>query len=156
VEALALITGTFTATGNVCVVAALVSQGGAHSAQHHPRVGPEGLFFVVLDTHKRGRYPRAAHAGATIYHYGWVRSETQMNLKTSATHKFWDDMLCRKPTILKSTGHLKRIYRNHPGSCKRGCRRLVVFSSRSAIPALAPGEKTSAHDVVGKDLWPAV
>jgi len=29
--------------------------------------------------------------GATIYHYGWVRSESQMDLKTSATHKFWDD-----------------------------------------------------------------
>jgi hypothetical protein len=27
----------------------------------------------------------------TIFHYGWVRSETQMNLKTAATHKFWDD-----------------------------------------------------------------
>jgi len=56
-----------------------------------PAWGPEGLFFIVLDAHKRGRYPRAAHTGATIYHYGWVRSESQMNLKTSATHKFWDD-----------------------------------------------------------------
>ena len=26
-----------------------------------PAWGPEGLFFVVLETHKRGRYPRAAH-----------------------------------------------------------------------------------------------
>jgi hypothetical protein len=56
-----------------------------------PAWGPEGLFFVVLDTHKRGRYPRAAHAGATIYHYGWVRSEAQMNLKSNAIQKFWDD-----------------------------------------------------------------
>jgi hypothetical protein len=55
-----------------------------------PAWGPEGLFFIVLDTHKRGRYPRAASSGATIYHYGWIRSETQMDLKTSATHKFWD------------------------------------------------------------------
>jgi hypothetical protein len=56
-----------------------------------PAWGPEGLFFIVLDGHKKGRYPRAAHTGATIYHYGWVRSETQMNLKTTATHKYWDD-----------------------------------------------------------------
>jgi glycosyltransferase involved in cell wall biosynthesis len=56
-----------------------------------PAWGPEGLFFVVLDEHKKGRYPRAAHTGATIYHYGWARSETQMNLKTTATHKYWDD-----------------------------------------------------------------
>ena len=56
-----------------------------------PAWGPEGLFFIVLDTHKRGRYPRAAHTGATIYHYGWVRSEAQMNLKSATVHKYWDD-----------------------------------------------------------------
>ena len=56
-----------------------------------PAWGPEGLFFIVLDSHKRGRYPRAAHTGATIYHYGWVRSEAQMNLKAAAVHKYWDE-----------------------------------------------------------------
>ena len=56
-----------------------------------PAWGPEGLFFIVLEKHKKGRYPRAAHTGATIYHYGWVRSETQMHLKASAVHKYWDD-----------------------------------------------------------------
>lgn len=54
-----------------------------------PTWGPEGLFFIVLDTHKRGRYPRAAHTGATIYHYGWVRSEAQMNSKLASVEKFW-------------------------------------------------------------------
>ncbi len=56
-----------------------------------PAWGPEGLFFVVQDTHRRGRYPRAAHTGATVYHYGWVRSETQMNLKTAAVQKYWQN-----------------------------------------------------------------
>ena len=56
-----------------------------------PAWRPEGLFFIVLEKHKKGRYPRAAHTGATIYHYGWVRSETQMHLKASAVHKYWDD-----------------------------------------------------------------
>jgi len=56
-----------------------------------PAWGPEGLFFVVLDTHRKGRFPRAAHTGATIYHYGWVRSESQMNLKADATHKYWEN-----------------------------------------------------------------
>src|SRR5271155_1123027 len=51
----------------------------------------EALFFNVVDGHKKSRYPHAAHTGATIFHYGWVRSETQMNLKTAATHKFWDN-----------------------------------------------------------------
>jgi len=56
-----------------------------------PAWGPEGLFFIVLDAHKRGRYPRAAHTGATIHHYGWVRPEAQMNLKASAIHKYWEN-----------------------------------------------------------------
>src|SRR5271170_5328725 len=56
-----------------------------------PAWSSEALFFNVVDSHKKSRYPRAAHSGATIFHYGWVRSETQMNLKTAATHKFWDD-----------------------------------------------------------------
>jgi hypothetical protein len=56
-----------------------------------PAWGPEGLFFIVLDAHKRGRYPRAAHTGATIYHYGWVRSEAQMNLKLQAVERNWSN-----------------------------------------------------------------
>ena len=44
---------------------------------------------MVLDTHKRGRYPRAALTGATMYHYGWVRSEAQMNLKLQTVDKYW-------------------------------------------------------------------
>jgi hypothetical protein len=51
----------------------------------------EALFFNVVAGHKKSRHPRAAHTGATIFHYGWVRSEAQMNLKTAATHKFWDE-----------------------------------------------------------------
>jgi glycosyltransferase involved in cell wall biosynthesis len=55
-----------------------------------PAWSSEALFFNVLDGHKKSRYPRAAHAGATIYHYGWLRSEAQMNLKSAAVHKYWD------------------------------------------------------------------
>jgi len=56
-----------------------------------PAWSSEALFFNVLDGHKRSRYPRAAHTGATIYHYGWVRSEAQMNLKSASVQKYWDD-----------------------------------------------------------------
>ena len=51
----------------------------------------EALFFNVIDEHKRSRYPRAAHTGASIYHYGWVRSEEQMNLKSEAVLKYWQN-----------------------------------------------------------------
>ena len=56
-----------------------------------PAWSSESLFFNVVVNHKKSRYPRAAHAGATIYHYGWVRSEEQMNLKSSAILKYWEN-----------------------------------------------------------------
>ncbi len=49
-----------------------------------PAWASESLFFNVLVNHHRSRYPRAAHTGAHIYHYGWMRSETQMRLKSRA------------------------------------------------------------------------
>jgi glycosyltransferase involved in cell wall biosynthesis len=55
-----------------------------------PAWGPEGLFFVVLDTHKRGRYPRAAHTGATIYHYGWLKTADQLESKKKNNSKYWN------------------------------------------------------------------
>lgn len=51
---------------------------------------PDGLFWLVLENNKTGRYPKATHTGATIYHYGWIRSETQMNLKSSQVEKYWN------------------------------------------------------------------
>jgi hypothetical protein len=54
-----------------------------------PAWGPKGLFFTVLDTQLKTRYPRAAHTGATIYHYGWVRSETEMTAKFADAHSRW-------------------------------------------------------------------
>ena len=67
--------------------------------RHAPRIirntipawAPKGLFFIVMKDHKTGRYPKAAHTGATIYHYGWVRSEEQMNLKRKSVGKYWQD-----------------------------------------------------------------
>jgi hypothetical protein len=56
-----------------------------------PAWSSEALFFNVVDGHKKSRYPRAAHTGATIYHYGWVRSEAQMDLKSATVQKYWDD-----------------------------------------------------------------
>jgi glycosyltransferase involved in cell wall biosynthesis len=56
-----------------------------------PAWSSESLFFNVVVNHKRSRHPRAAHTGATIFHYGWVRSLEQMNLKADATHKYWEN-----------------------------------------------------------------
>jgi glycosyltransferase involved in cell wall biosynthesis len=56
-----------------------------------PAWSSESLFFNVVVDHKRSRQPRAAHTGAKIYHYGWVRSEEQMNLKSAAVLKYWQN-----------------------------------------------------------------
>jgi len=50
---------------------------------------PDGLFWLVLASNKTGRYPKAKHTGARCYHYGWVRSEEQMNLKSEKVQKYW-------------------------------------------------------------------
>ncbi|MDC1418068.1 glycosyltransferase [Candidatus Thioglobus sp.] len=57
---------------------------------------PDGLFWVVLDSNKKGRYPKAKHTGATCYHYGWVRSEEQMNLKSKKVQQYWGE----KPAVI--------------------------------------------------------
>ena len=50
---------------------------------------PDSLFWLILDSNKKGRYPRAKHLGVACYHYGWVRSEDQMNLKSIKVQKYW-------------------------------------------------------------------
>ena len=80
-----------------------------------PAWSSEALFFNVVDSHKKSRYPRAAHTGATIYHYGWVRSEAQMNLKSAAVHKYWDDQPAAKVDYSKiDPAALKLFTGTHP------------------------------------------
>ncbi len=61
-----------------------------------PAWAPKGLFFIVLETHKRGRYPRAVHCGGTVYHYGWVRPEDTMNRLKQRIERHWSD---KRPCI---------------------------------------------------------
>jgi hypothetical protein len=56
-----------------------------------PAWSSEALFFNIVESHKKSRYPRAAHTGATMYHYGWVRGQSQMNLKSAAVLKYWQN-----------------------------------------------------------------
>jgi len=50
---------------------------------------PDGLFWVVMDKNKRGRYARAALAHCPIYHYGHVRSSEKMQEKHRQVAKYW-------------------------------------------------------------------
>ena len=73
-----------------------------------------------MEGHKKSRYPRAAHTGATIYHYGWIRTEAQMNLKSAAVLKFWQNRADQEvdytnidPEVLRPfTGNHPQVVRN--------------------------------------------
>jgi len=73
---------------------------------------PDGLFWLVLDSNKKGRFPRAKHTGASCYHYGWARSEDQMNLKVSKVQKYWDT----KPVKIDYSQMDKSIIKEFKGS----------------------------------------
>ena len=42
-----------------------------------------------MDRHRQGRHPRAALAGAHIYHYGHVRRAAYMQAKLDQVSKYW-------------------------------------------------------------------
>jgi hypothetical protein len=53
---------------------------------------PDGLYWHVLTSKSKvARYPKSAHTGASIYHYGWVRSEEEMNRKLENVQKYWNN-----------------------------------------------------------------
>ena len=52
-------------------------------------IAPDGLFWVILDKNKQGRYPKAMNAGANIYHYGHCRSISKMAEKLKRVGKYW-------------------------------------------------------------------
>ena len=52
-------------------------------------IAPDGLFWVVMDRNKAGRYPKAKHAGGHIYHYGHCRSVSMMSEKLRQVGKYW-------------------------------------------------------------------
>lgn len=75
----------------------------------------EALFFNVIENHKKSRYPRAAHTGATIYHYGWVRTEEQMNQRRAEVRKYWSDQPPPEKRFANvDPATLKRFTGTHP------------------------------------------
>jgi len=76
---------------------------------------PDGLYFVVMDKNKKGRYPRAALVGVPIYHYGHVRSVEAMRKKNERVGKYWkhDHPLFNGYQIDPQA--LKPFSGNHPG-----------------------------------------
>jgi hypothetical protein len=75
---------------------------------------PDGLFWLVLDSNKKGRYPKAKHTGARCYHYGWVRSEEQMNLKSEKVQKYWGGEPTKIDYSQMDQSIIKEFFGTHP------------------------------------------
>jgi hypothetical protein len=56
---------------------------------HRRNYSPDGLFFVIMDKNKHGRYPNAALTNIPIYHYGHVRSIAKMQYKIQQVSQYW-------------------------------------------------------------------
>ena len=80
---------------------------------------PDGLFWLVLDSNKKGRYPRAKHTGAHCYHYGWIRSEEQMNLKSKKVKKYWGENHERIDYSQMDQSIIKEFKGTHPNIIKK-------------------------------------
>lgn len=53
-------------------------------------VACDGLFWNVIVNNQKMRWPRAALAGAKIYHYGHVRPLEAMNKKQESVERYWN------------------------------------------------------------------
>ncbi len=77
---------------------------------------PDGLFWVVMDKNKIGRYPFAKKINAHCYHYGWVRSESQMNLKSKKVSKYWNKNNIKSIDYSQMDKKILRLFAGtHPG-----------------------------------------
>ena len=75
---------------------------------------PDGLFWLVLNSNKKGRYPKAKHTGVHCYHYGWVRSEEQMNLKSEKVQKYWGGKSQKINYSQMDQSIIKEFHGTHP------------------------------------------
>jgi hypothetical protein len=78
-----------------------------------PAWSSEALFFNVVASHKKSRQPRAAHTGATIYHYGWLKTEQQINMRKQSVAKYWSQSR-RSPVVYAEID--PQILRLFPGT----------------------------------------
>ena len=75
---------------------------------------PDGLFWLILDSNKKGKYPKAKKIGVNCYHYGWVRTEKEMNLKSQSVQKYWGKEPMNVDYSQIDQSIIKSYYGTHP------------------------------------------
>ena len=122
-----------------------------------PAWGPEGLFFVVLETHKRGRYPRAAHTGATIYHYGWVKSMSQRAAKRDQNVRYWGAPRQFAESAEIDPAGAQALHRHPPeGHTGLAAAGGGAISGQPQPQTDLPGTETPPDAAFGEVVWLAV
>ncbi|MBD3809947.1 MAG: glycosyltransferase [Sulfuricurvum sp.] len=107
---------------------------------------PDGLFWLVLKKNKIGRYPKAALIGATMYHYGWIRSEEQMNRKSEKVNGYWDKAPQKIDYSQIDGKILRRFEGNHPAAVAQWLPEAEgVFQSD---PTYIPTPKEKKHRIM--------
>jgi len=104
---------------------------------------PDGLFWLILDSNKKGRYPRAKRTEVSCYHYGWARSEEQMNLKSSKVQKYWGG----EPVVVDYSQMDKSIIQEFKGSHPKIIKKWLSKETGVFItdPAYKPTKKQQKH-----------
>ena len=75
---------------------------------------PDGLFWLVLEKNKIGRYPKAINIDVNCYHYGWVRNEKSMKLKSEYVSKYWGTSPKKIDYAQIDSKILKKFNGSHP------------------------------------------
>jgi len=75
---------------------------------------PDGLFWLVLEKNKIGRYPKAINIDVNCYHYGWVRNENSMKLKSEYVSKYWGTSPKKIDYAQIDSKILKKFNGSHP------------------------------------------
>jgi glycosyltransferase involved in cell wall biosynthesis len=110
---------------------------------------PDGLYFIVLESKKKGRYPRAALSDARIYHYGYVRSEEEMNEKSRRVGRYWGTSHGPVDYSMVDPQILKRFDGTHPAVMEDWLPKGVP-SVFTANPGYVPTLKDKKHRLAMK------
>lgn len=77
-------------------------------------VACDGLFWNVIVNNQKMRWPRAALAGAKIYHYGHVRPLEAMNKKQESVERYWNKIPRRLARYQIDPRALRKYSGEHP------------------------------------------
>ena len=109
---------------------------------------PDSLFWLVLDKNRKGRYPKAKKTGIHCYHYGWVRSEDEMNLKSEKVQKYWGNNHQKIDYSKIDQAIIKKFNGTHPQIIKEWLPKDKGLFQ--ADPNYKPSKKQKKHRIMIK------